>query len=255
MKTDIKSSQPEVKASKSIKQFQRYRQLKFSMFLRKLGVGRCPLDPHSNIQFIHKWWSMDTQAFTFWPVMFMVGSSVWVRTAAYRGLSAAYCKFSGQPWLLYLLVELLMCLTHDCRLLDPIGRYSCDCRDQRVLYFQHECQWHGVDLHPCIEMQKWFVLRSSILAYKWSWRYSCGKVFRPGDMQPLWHADWFPERTLMAIYARTEGHKLTIMWSSSFLLFIEVMIVVSFACVVISDPGLISSTHSDLFKHEHWLNA
>ena len=35
MKADIKSSQPEVKASKSVKRLQRYRQLKFSMFLCK----------------------------------------------------------------------------------------------------------------------------------------------------------------------------------------------------------------------------
>ncbi len=35
MKADIKSSQPEVKASKSVKWLQRYRQLKLSMFLRK----------------------------------------------------------------------------------------------------------------------------------------------------------------------------------------------------------------------------
>ena len=33
MKADIKSSQPEVKASKSVERFQRYMQLKFSMFL------------------------------------------------------------------------------------------------------------------------------------------------------------------------------------------------------------------------------
>ncbi len=35
MKADIKSSQPEVKASKSVKRFQRYRQLKFGIFLPK----------------------------------------------------------------------------------------------------------------------------------------------------------------------------------------------------------------------------
>ena len=48
MKADIKSSQPEVKASKSVKRFQRYRQLKFSMFLPKFLElpGAIPLDPH-----------------------------------------------------------------------------------------------------------------------------------------------------------------------------------------------------------------
>ncbi len=36
MKADIKSSQPEVKASKSVKRFQRYRQLKFSTFFPEI---------------------------------------------------------------------------------------------------------------------------------------------------------------------------------------------------------------------------
>ncbi len=49
MKADLKSSQPEVKESKSVKRFQRYRQLTFSMFLRTF-LELCPPPPWTPIQ-------------------------------------------------------------------------------------------------------------------------------------------------------------------------------------------------------------
>ena len=47
MKADIKSSQPKLRASKSVKRFQRYRQLKFSMFFPEFleRPGALPLGP------------------------------------------------------------------------------------------------------------------------------------------------------------------------------------------------------------------
>ncbi len=68
IKADIKCSQSEVKASKSVKRFQRYRQLKFSMFYLNVwgSPGLCPLNPHSNVQFMHKYRPMGLyQAQTF----------------------------------------------------------------------------------------------------------------------------------------------------------------------------------------------
>ena len=50
MKADIKSSQPKVKASKSVKRFQRYRQLKFSVFLPQFLELPGALPPWSPIQ-------------------------------------------------------------------------------------------------------------------------------------------------------------------------------------------------------------
>ena len=76
MKADIKSSQPEVKASKSVERFQRYRQLKFGMFLPQFFELPGALPPGPPIQMS----SLYTNDGPFWPVMLMVGRSVLVRS-------------------------------------------------------------------------------------------------------------------------------------------------------------------------------
>ncbi len=43
---------------------------------------------------------MSTQAWTFWPVMFTVSSSVWVHCRLSRLVQPPFCKFSGQHWIL-----------------------------------------------------------------------------------------------------------------------------------------------------------
>ncbi len=53
--------------------------------------GLCPLEPHSIVQFIHKWWPRGTQAWTFWPVVFMTGSSVWVHSHLLMHIHLSFC--------------------------------------------------------------------------------------------------------------------------------------------------------------------
>ncbi len=103
MTAGIKRSQPEVKASKSVKRFQRYRQFKFSMFLPKfleLPGGVAPWTPieMSNLCVNNGPWA---QAWTFWPVMFMVSSSVWVHSRLLRSVQPPIANFPDNPVLVW----------------------------------------------------------------------------------------------------------------------------------------------------------
>ena len=70
MKADIKSSQPEVKASKSVKTV---------LKIQALAL-HAPWTPHWNVQGIDKGWHIGPLAWIFWPVMFMASSSMRVHS-------------------------------------------------------------------------------------------------------------------------------------------------------------------------------